>query len=137
MGTRSLTVVKNDNGKDLLTIYRQMDGYPTGQGNDLAKFLNSRVLCNGLGAPREDGKTWANGLSCLAAQLVAELKNEPGNIYIYPNGSKDCGEEYKYIIAHDGQSFTMKAYRVSYKGVATLIYNGTAQEFNGEKLEKE
>ena len=38
MGTRSLTVVKEEEN-ELLVMYRQMDGYPSGHGQDLANFL--------------------------------------------------------------------------------------------------
>lgn len=95
MGTRCLTKVYDHDGKELLCLYRQFDGYPDGHGAELREFLSGMVVTNGL---REDlGKT-ANGAKCLAAQIVAHFKEAPGGFYIYPAGSKDVGEEYVYHV---------------------------------------
>ncbi len=96
MGTRSLTTVLDHNNKPIVTMYRQMDGYPTGHGNELAEFLNSGALVNGLGS--EPGIVF-NGVQCLAASLVAHFKDGPGNIYLYAPGSTNVGEEYHYNIS--------------------------------------
>jgi hypothetical protein len=42
MSTRSLTHVKDEAGRTLVTFYRQGDGYPTGHGKDLADFSRPR-----------------------------------------------------------------------------------------------
>jgi hypothetical protein len=137
MGTRSLTVIKNDEGKkDLLTIYRQMDGYLAGHGRDLKTFLTSRKLVNGYGRGGE--KVEANGMGCLAAQLICDLKIDggkigPGSIYVMNNGTKNVGEEYLYIIAPRGESFDLKVYGLgeSYdKGCTELIYSGSIEDFD-------
>jgi hypothetical protein len=109
MGTRSLTRVidhyQTDDGKDvpstLVCMYRQFDGYPTGHGADLAKFLTGMKMVNGLGAGNP--KKIANGAGCLAAQLVAHFKDGPGGIYLYPTDTKDAGQDYEYEIhvSHD------------------------------------
>lgn len=40
MGTRSLTVfIDEHNDKEIVVMYRQMDGYPEGHGQDLVDFL--------------------------------------------------------------------------------------------------
>ncbi len=41
MGTRSLTYVYDETGKVIIKMYLQFDGYPSGHGLDLAKFLIS------------------------------------------------------------------------------------------------
>lgn len=94
MSTRSLTHVYED-GKILLTFYRQSDGYPEGHGRELAKFLDGFRIVNGLCG--DEGKV-ANGMPCLAAFLVAHFKDGPGGIYIYPAGASDCSEEYVYRV---------------------------------------
>jgi hypothetical protein len=99
MGTRSLTHIYNNDGALLLTMYRQFDGYPEGMGLDLAKFISQFTIVNGIGSDQE-GKI-ANGMGCLAAQLIAELKDCVGNVYIYPPNSKDCWEEFTYHIFKD------------------------------------
>ena len=61
MGTRSLTKFYdtcNSTRTPLVTVYRQMDGYPSGHGLELAKFLKSKRIVNGLGG---DDTGVANG----------------------------------------------------------------------------
>jgi hypothetical protein len=106
MGTRSLTFVYTDHyGSDesptpIINMYRQFDGYPTGHGAELATFLNSfDAITNGI--PFGDTRKLANGMGCLAAQLIAHFKQSVGGFYIYPVTSKDCGQEYEYHIYSD------------------------------------
>jgi hypothetical protein len=99
MGTRSLTHVI-DNQRTILTLYRQMDGYPDGHGVELAHACNVRVI-NGIGMG-DTYATAANGMGCLAARIVRELKGEDiGHIYVEPPGASDCGEEYVYTVEAD------------------------------------
>ena len=98
MGTRSLTIVKTDySDEDIIVMYRQMDGYPSGHGADLAAFLDGMKITNGI-SMRDTGRT-ANGFDCLAAQIVAHFKDGTGGIYLYPSGSRDLGDAYVYVIA--------------------------------------
>lgn len=99
MGTRSLTHIK-ENGKTLLTIYRQYDGYPDGHGLELAKFLVNITVVNGFNGDMKMG-THANGMGCLAAQLIGKLKNRLGNIYIDFAGTKSDWVDYVYNIKFD------------------------------------
>jgi hypothetical protein len=96
MGTRSLTFVY-ENGKPILNLYRQYDGYPTGHGAELYEFLRQfAAITNGISAG-ETRKT-ANGMGCLAAQLVAHFKQSVGGFYIHSVDSKDCGQDYEYHV---------------------------------------
>jgi hypothetical protein len=96
MGTRSLTYVY-DGGSRVVCMYRQFDGYPTGHGADLAKFLTSfDAVVNGM-AFNETRKV-ANGMACLAAQLVANFKVAAGGFYLYPTNTEDAGQEYEYHV---------------------------------------
>ena len=109
MGTRSLTrVIPRQEGlsfseghehvdKAVVNIYRQYDGYPEGMGVDLAEFLSEFTLVNGLGADSYKRKV-ANGAGCLAAQLVAFLKDGPGNVYLEELNNGDHWEEYIYTL---------------------------------------
>ena len=76
-------------------IYNHYDSYPEGLGVNLSKFLNEFKVVNGLG---DRNARVANGMGCLAAQLVADMKTEPGQVYLYkPN--EDIGwAEYVYYI---------------------------------------
>lgn len=81
MGTRSITVVKDENGNKIIEMYNQYDGYPEGFGKELKNFINSGKLVNGL--PIGNKERLFNGIACFAAQLVAEFKDGAGNIYLH------------------------------------------------------
>lgn len=123
MGTRSLTRVFEDD-QELVTIYRQFDGYPEGHGQDLADFLKDRSIVNGIPVSYK-GKI-SNGGRDLAAQLVSFLKkdHEVGGIYIEAMGASDLGEEYEYsIYIEAGKEPIVEL------GGDTSIFRGTAKEF--------
>ena len=125
MGTRSLTVFM-DGKNEIAVMYRQMDGYPDGHGKDLAEFLQDMYITNGISMQDKNRKT-ANGIECLAAQVIAHFKRGPGGIYLYKAKARDCGENYIYTIQGEvGKLVTMKVFRVYYK---REIFNGTGQEF--------
>jgi hypothetical protein len=98
MGTRSVTIIMDDDGsKELCRIYRQFDGYPEGHGRDLAKLCDVTIT-NGIRMGKEAGT--ANGMGCLAAQIVMGLKRDVGKesasnkshvgtIYLEPTGGGD------------------------------------------------
>lgn len=96
MGTRCLTIVY-DHGKPIVNLYRQYDGYPSGHGAELAKFLGQfAAITNGISLG-ETRKT-ANGMGCLAAQLVSHFKQSVGGFYIHSVEDKDCGQDYEYHV---------------------------------------
>jgi hypothetical protein len=112
MGTRSLTFVYESrqlkNGKmeytPIINMYRQYDGYPSGHGAELAEFLSPFCMVNGIPVGRDKTRKIANGMSCLAAQLVAHFKGEDaGQFYLYPTSAVDCGQDYEYHIYQDAE----------------------------------
>ena len=116
MGTRSLTFVY-DGDVPVINIYRQYDGYPSGHGHELAQFLDSKTLVNGFG---KQNSFEANGMGCLAAQLIVQLKHGVGGIYNYPVSSTDCFQDYEYHVYED---------RVVVKDPTAVIFEGTWEEF--------
>ena len=119
MGTRSLTRVietwKDDDGKQkqemLVTMYRQMDGYPSGHGQDLADFLNSGKVVNGISVGEK--QRVFNGAGCMAAQMISHFKGDSaGGIYIYPNSTKDAWQNYEYhvLVDFDSKDVTLICY---------------------------
>ena len=116
MGTRSLTFVYDGN-VPVINIYRQFDGYPSGHGHELAQFLNSKILVNGYG---EQNSAEANGMGCLAAQLIVQLKHGVGGIYIYPVTSTDCFQDYEYHVYENN---------VIVKDPTAVIFEGTWKQF--------
>lgn len=98
MGTRSLTTfIDNFNDEEIVVMYRQMDGYPEGHGVDLLEFLQGMDIVNGLPVGRSDDSL-ANGMSCLAAQVISHFKQGAGDFYLHTANTRDYGEEYIYTI---------------------------------------
>lgn len=128
MGTRSLTYVYDSTEFDamapLVCLYRQYDGYIQGHGKDVSEFLSSRKLVNGLGSDKEGV---ANGMGCLAALLISNLKgNEAGQFYLYaPIIGQDVGQEYEYHIFKDSVVVYDGSIRDGRK-----VFNGTWEEFS-------
>jgi len=119
MGTRSLTFVYDDK-EPMINMYRQFDGYPSGHGSNLAEFLNSfDAIVNGISVG--DNRKIANGMGCLAAQLIAHFKIDAGGFYMYPVTAKDCGQEYEYHVYEN---------KVVVKNPTEVIFSGTWREFN-------
>ena len=130
MGTRSLTYVyetfKNDKGQrqnePILCMYGQYDGYVAGHGAELAEFLATGKLVNGIGL--DAGKVF-NGMGCLAAQLVAHFKTEAGGFYLRaPVINRDDWQEYEYHIFED----SVVVYSIGSNNDTTL-FDGTWADF--------
>lgn len=140
MGTRSLTTFietwKDDSGKqkkqEIVTMYRQYDGYPSGHGQDLAEFLSQGKLVNGIGL--KDTIVF-NGMGCLTAQVVAHFKDGSGGIYLQ-RANKDSWENYRYHVIgdFDTKEIIIKVFEIGYmKGdkyinKARVIFEGTPKE---------
>ena len=129
MGTRGLTIIHSEwNQKQrLVCLYRQYDSYPSGHGAGLSQFLTSKTIVNGIpcGVPTEG---MANGMGCLAAQLVAHFKDDVGGFYLYPTNTKDAGQDYEYHVYYDFRTGigTVKVIDCS----RSMIFKGTWAEFD-------
>ena len=97
MGTRSKTTVFNEDNTPILSIYSQFDGYYDGLGRELQAFLKDRKIVSGFSTGESEETKCSNGMECLAAMLVAKLKEDIGNVYIC--GHEDT-QEYNYEIRH-------------------------------------
>ena len=76
-------------------IYKHYDGYPEDLGVTLANYLNGYDILNGI--PNSHQGPIANGIGCMAAQLVSYIKDGPGNVYLQPPHNIDI-EDYVYYI---------------------------------------
>lgn len=136
MGTRSLTrVIPRQEGvnfadalvhydKAIVEIYRQYDGYPDGHGLDVAEFIDSKTVVNGLSGDTSDV---ANGPECLAAMLVAKLKDRAGNIYLQrPDDHEGSWCEYIYTIF---PKVGEETYVALHSGDGECLFVGTAYAF--------
>lgn len=142
MGARSLTVVLNSNDREICVLYRQYDGYPTGHGAELQEFLSGFQIVNGLGSEREE--KIANGMDCLAAQVIAHFKKEAGGFYLYPAGTRDCGEEYIYTLYLHENHLMLRLHggAVTYFGLPgtkqnnmPILYEGLVELFDPPTIE--
>jgi hypothetical protein len=143
MGTRARINVIEDS-EILVSVYCQYDGYPQGLGRKVSQFLCGLNLVNGLPVSSER-KGLANGLGCLAAQLIGFLKEEPGNVYIRSTGPESHGEEFVYNVYQAGAEIWIHALEGSMTAFGMpgdsepdmeTIYNGDPYEFL-VRLEKE
>ena len=123
MGTRSLTFVYNEDREKIINMYRQMDGFPSEHGADLAEFLTEITLVNGISLA--DTRKIANGMECLAAQLVAQFKHDAGGIYLHPTTTTNWGQDYEYHIYCDH----IDVKEVPYKGRKKTLFRGDWEGF--------
>ena len=139
MGTRSLTYIEeswetavadeennnevHEKKQNILCMYRQYDGYLSGHGAELAEFLQDFNIVNGYNP--DTTKRDANGMGCLAAQLIAHFKDGIGNIYIHEPNDSDCGEEFTYTIYEEDGKVCIRAYDVWAK---KIIFDGSPEE---------
>tara|TARA_R100000231_G_scaffold100074_1_gene74561 strand:+ start:125 stop:538 length:414 start_codon:yes stop_codon:yes gene_type:complete len=104
MGTRAtISIAKREEGvsfsekpdKVLVSIYHHFDGYPEYLGVTLANYLEDKKIVNGLG---DRSAPVFNGLGCMAASIIKELKDEPGNVYIEDPENPHGWLDYEYYI---------------------------------------
>jgi hypothetical protein len=132
MGTRALTFVY-DGDKPIVNLYRQYDGYPSGHGRELAEFLDGFKVVNGIG--RETTRI-ANGMGCLAAQVVAHFKDSVGGFYIHSVDSTECGQDYEYHVYQKDKELRVRVtdrgcnlFGLTMSDTNEGIFDGTATEF--------
>lgn len=149
MGTRSLTVILDEEGNEICVLYRQYDGYPTGHGAELKEFLAGFTVVNGFAST--DPPKSSNGMGCLAAQTIGHFKSGIGGFYLYAAHTRDCGEEYIYTIYLEktgkfrsrlhlkiqAAALTMFGLPGTKQNNMPVIYDGPADDFNPEGVEQQ
>lgn len=137
MGTRStIAFIDKRVAKDgktytdeIVRIYQQYDGYPSGVGKELATWLSSKIIINGYGLNQTANLGFCNGIGCMSAQFIHDFKVDIGGLYITKH---DDIEDYNYkvIVTHnissDTHEITLEAYRWDDK---TPFFSGTPQKF--------
>lgn len=123
MGTRSITRVV-DEKTQLVNMYRQMDGYPSGHGKELAAFLTGKKVINGFSSG-DNAQNAFNGAGCLAAALVANFKTDLGGIYLFSPLQKDYGEDYEYVVTVNAA----QTIKVVVNSCGESVFSGTVAEF--------
>lgn len=102
MGTRSKTsFIEKIGGKKrhLVSVYQQYDGYVEGVGYDIANYILSKKIINGISG---DTKDKANGFGCLIAQFIRDFKTDVGGLYIIEEVDT---QEYNYNVIFDSDLY--------------------------------
>jgi hypothetical protein len=120
MGTSARVIFKSE-GQTVFNMRAHYDGYPDGVGMDIARIIAEGQLVDGLGPDRTLGK-YFNGAECMAASVVALMKKEPGNIYLYPV-KYDIGASYTYTINVDEKD------QITIEMTGGKAFEGTLEEF--------
>lgn len=146
MSTHGLTVFLDEDRTEIAVLYRQSDSYPSGHGQQLKNYLVGLILDDGLSI-RETRRT-ANGMSCLACQVIGHFKfNQQREysigtpptylpavgFYLYPAGTRDVGECYIYTIYPKKGKVWMK---VEYTFKKKILFNGKVEAFDPEKVQE-
>lgn len=135
MGTRSLTKVYDYDGTLIVSIHRQYDGYYSGHGQELADWLASKTLVNGIRGDM-DKSTIANGPGCLAAQMISYFKEQHGVGGVYlPHPDPEGRREYTYEVRCVGDyAYGEKSIRLVAQGYYGIAFNGDPADFDGAYL---
>jgi len=134
MGTRSTTHIYETDKitakrrKPLVSIYRQMDGYPSGMGKELADFIKDIKIVNGIGFNVVLNRI-ANGAGCFAAQLIKHLKHDVGSIYITTADDRQQYDYHLYVVP-SSDPFKDDGYIwVIVREGKKKLFEGTAKDF--------
>jgi len=129
MGTRSNTIIKNNDGNILVNMCRQSDGYLSGHGAELKKEFGNTKIINGFSS--EESPKFANGMGCLSAQIIAHFKQEIGGFYIV--SPKKAENDYCYVLyLKKGDNKISVKVKCSDK----IIYDGLLSEMPTEEGEE-
>lgn len=118
MGTRALIKIRDESNSVVVCLYSQWDGYPSGLGVELAAFLNDIKMVNGF-TGQESGPV-ANGLGCLAAQMVVHFKKQVG-LYYLVDSKQDHGPDYVYDVCRNRVKVTNYTEEIIYNGPWNLF----------------
>ena len=126
MGTRSTVKFYDESDNCIASIYQQYDGYPSCVGLRLAQFLARKELINGFGEQKMDN--FANGIGCLSAQFIAEIKTRIGNVYMtYESDTQDY--DYVVKINNDYDEDSLICDRVGALTISVDDFKGNVSEF--------
>lgn len=105
MATRALIVVLDKNGSGICNIYKHWDGDPQFLGEKLRKFAHSVRLGDGVGS--SPTPNYASGMHCFAAQLVSNLKERDGDVYLFPPDNTNLDQAHIYIVSPSGRQINV------------------------------
>jgi hypothetical protein len=131
MGTRSTTNILDENGNRLLCIYQQFDGYiEGGVGEKLIRLLEGRIVVNGYTMEDKENRNF-NGMSCLAAEVVAQFKDGIGGAYIQALDEDYVGS-YNYTIScvGDGKDSKPQRLKIKMESYGEVLFDGFVEDYD-------
>lgn len=151
MGTRWQVFFK-DGDEHIGTMYGQWDGYPSGAGSQIKKFLadGEAKIINGFSG--QNNPQYFNGMGCLAAYLIGAFKEGIGSYYL--SGDTDPRDfskwtEFHYVLSgnrpdfglgddrnRDGEPVMLKIYSRYVDKNDGLIYDGPLADFDPQAAER-
>jgi hypothetical protein len=160
MGTRCLTRFYDDeDGKELLSLYRQYDGYPSGHGSELKEILSGVVQAGGISLHPKETRRIFLGAAELPILVISGLKRiahernqrilkevppaaSPELIKGFVSGGvylnlvmDDADVAYVYGLRPVGNGKVAHLTVRGYEGM--VLYEGPIDEFYPERLEQE
>lgn len=124
MSTCALIKFIDTSGHEYVSVYHHYDGYLSGVGEKLAKFLHRTKIISGIYKQKLSDHV-ANGYGCLIAQYIALNKKDVGNVYIFPI-DEDTSDyiDYVYYVIYNNKDDTMKIRVVN----GSKIFEGSPEE---------
>ena len=134
MSTRSTITFRKRGREPVVRVRKHFDGYIDGLGHDLAKWLIPMKLINGICSEEQYRHDYANGIGCLAAKWIADVKTETGDYYLDCNCEAD--EDYNYEVILESRCLSLNGtpadecitVEVRMFGNSEPIFKGTPSE---------
>jgi len=99
MSTSGSIIMHDSNGDEIGNLYSHWDGDSFGE--DVQAFVNTIRLTNGI---IPNAQNIANGMSDLAAQVIAHFKTAPGNYYMASRNEADQADYVYHLRLVDGKA---------------------------------
>ena len=124
MSARSITHVHEMKSLDpnetiVCSFYRNSGGQLEGHGRDLAYWLDSKRLINGIDSNYQEGRDF-NGAGTMAVQLMAYIQ-AISDCEVIPTGSTGYGEEYIYDVYFRNGGFVLMSMQRIYNTAKKLL----------------
>jgi hypothetical protein len=145
MAVKCLTVVLDDEGRELCTLSLGINGQLQGHGRKLKELLRGYAIVHDLRI--NDRTTTATSMGHLAVLLIRKLRPIAALLEMQPASTRNTGEEYIYTIYPRHTSARLPSLlnlRIevatslsSPEAVKTVIYDGLLDEFDPHAVEAE
>jgi hypothetical protein len=142
MAVKCLTVVLDDEGRELCTLSLGINGQLEGHGRELKELLRGYAIVHDLRI--HDRQATATTMGHLAVLLIRKLRPIAALLEMQPLGVRNTGEEYIYTIYPRHTSAKLPSLlnlrievAISKDAAKTVIYDGLLDEFDPHAVEVE